>query len=199
MSALNTNLTVISGRLAKDPSLVYTQSGMACTSLTIAVGDGQDKQGQDRTQFIQVSVWGKQAEAVANNLAKGSQVIVNGKLIVRSYTSKKYVDQSGQPAVIYQTSVMANHVEFTSSKADNQRFVANSSAAKQNQPVNQNTGFQQQAPQQTTGFKKAPAAPKATGFQPQGNVQQQPVQNQQAPAAAPFDSGVAVSDDDLPF
>lgn len=197
MSTLNTNLTVISGRLAKDPSLVYTQSGMACTSLTVAVGDGQDKQGNDRTQFIQVSVWGKQAEAVANNLAKGSQVIVNGKLIVRSYTSKKYVDQSGQPAVIYQTSVMANHVEFTSSKADNQRFVANSSAAKQNQPVNQNTGFQQQAPQQTTGFQKAPAAPKATGFQPQGS--QTPAQNQQAPDAAPFDGGVTVSDDDLPF
>lgn len=195
MSTLNTNLTVISGRLAKDPSLVYTQSGMACTSLTVAVGDGQDKQGNDRTQFIQVSVWGKQAEAVANNLAKGSQVIVNGKLIVRSYTSKKYVDQSGQPAVIYQTSVMANHVEFTSSKADNQRFVANSSAAKQNQPV-QNGGFQQQAPQQTTGFKKAPAAPKATGFQPQQNQQQNA--NQQAPAA-PFDGGVVVSDDDLPF
>lgn len=193
MSSINTNLVVVSGRLAKDPSLVYTQSGMACTSLTVAVGDGQDKQGNDRTQFIQVSVWGKQAEAVANNLAKGSQVIVNGKLIVRSYTSKKYVDQSGQPAVIYQTSVMANHVEFTSSKADNQRFVANSSAAKQN--VNQG-GFQQQAPQQTTGFKKAPAAPKATGFQPQQNQQQNA--NQQAPAA-PFDGGVTVSDDDLPF
>lgn len=196
MSAINTNLVVISGRLAKDPSLVYTQSGMACTSLTVAVGDGQDKQGQDRTQFIQVSVWGKQAEAVANNLAKGSQVIVNGKLIVRSYTSKKYVDQSGQPAVIYQTSVMANHVEFTSSKADNQRFVANSSAAKQNQPVNQNGGFQQQAPQKQTGFQKAPAAPKATGFQPQQN-QQAPAQNQEP--AAPFDGGVTVSDDDLPF
>lgn len=193
MLSINTNLVVVSGRLAKDPSLVYTQSGMACTSLTVAVGDGQDKQGQDRTQFIQVSVWGKQAEAVANNLAKGSQVIVNGKLIVRSYTSKKYVDQSGQPAVIYQTSVMANHVEFTSSKADNQRFVANSSAAKQNQPQG---GFQQQAPQQTTGFKKAPAAPKATGFQPQQNQQQNA--NQQAPAA-PFDGGVTVSDDDLPF
>lgn len=193
MSTLNTNLVVVSGRLAKDPSLVYTQSGMACTSLTVAVSDGQDKQGQDRTQFIQVSVWGKQAEAVANNLAKGSQVIVNGKLIVRSYTSKKYVDQSGQPAVIYQTSVMANHVEFTSSKADNQRFVANSSAAKQNQSVNQNGGFQQQAPQQKTGFQKAPAAPKATGFQKAPAAQQQ-----QAPAE-PFDGGVVVSDDDLPF
>lgn len=190
MSALNTNLVVISGRLAKDPSLMYTQSGMACTSLTVAVGDGQDKQGQDRTQFIQVSVWGKQAEAVANNLAKGSQVVVQGKLIVRSYTSKKYVDQSGQPAVIYQTSVMANHVEFTSSKADNQRFVANSSAAKQN------AGFQQQAPQKQNGFQKAPATPKATGFQPQGN-QQTSAQNQ-APAT-PFDGGVTVSDDDLPF
>ena len=189
MSSINTNLVVVSGRLAKDP-LVYTQSGMACTNLTVAVGDGQDKQGQDRTQFIQVSVWGKQAEAVANNLAKGSQVIVNGKLIVRSYQSKKYVDQSGQPAVIYQTSVMANHVEFTSSKADNQRFVANSSAAKQN------AGFQQQASQQTTGFKKAPAAPKATGFQQQAS--QQTTGFKKAPAA-PFDGGVTVSDDDLPF
>lgn len=183
MSSINTNLVVISGRLAKNPALSYTQAGQAVTSLTVAVGDGTDAQGNDRTNFVQVSVWGKQAESAANYLAKGSQVVVSGKLIVRSFTSNKYKDENGQPATMWQTSVMANHVEFTSSKADNQRF-----AAAKNQ---QASGFQKQGPTATQqGQAQAPA--QNAGFQKQAQ--------QQAPANnAPFDGGVTVSEDDLPF
>lgn len=181
MSSINTNLVVISGRLAKNPALSYTQAGQAVTSLTVAVGDGTDAQGNDRTNFIQVSVWGKQAESAANYLAKGSQVVVSGKLIVRSFTSNKYKDENGQPATMWQTSVMANHVEFTSSKADNQRF-----AAAKNQ-----SGFQKQGPTATQqGQAQAPA--QNAGFQ--GAPQQQAPANN-----APFDGGVTVSEDDLPF
>lgn len=59
--------------------------------------------------FIPIVVWDKIAEVVGNNLVKGSQVLIEGRIQIRSYEaqdgSKRYV-----------TEVIANDVEFMGSK-----------------------------------------------------------------------------------
>jgi single-strand DNA-binding protein len=85
-------ITTIVGNLVNEPELRYTSSGAAVASFTVAstprVYDresGQFKDGPD-TLFMRCSVWKQYAENVAESgLAKGMQVMVQGRLKQRSY------------------------------------------------------------------------------------------------------------------
>lgn len=83
------NKVVLIGRLVRDPELRYTQSGIACTSFTIAVDRSfKDAQGNKQTDFIKIICWRKLAEIVANALAKGRLVAIAGALQIRSYEAQ---------------------------------------------------------------------------------------------------------------
>lgn len=84
------NVIVLIGRLTKDPELRYTQSGKAVATLRLAVDRGTtNPQGEKETDFIDVVVWERQAETVANYLQKGRQVAVQGRLQIRSYETQE--------------------------------------------------------------------------------------------------------------
>ena len=87
--ANDTVITVV-GNLTADPNLRYTQSGAAVADFTVAstprTYDKQSNQFKDGdTLFLRCSVWRDYAENVAESLAKGMQVIVQGRLVQRSY------------------------------------------------------------------------------------------------------------------
>lgn len=84
------NHIVIMGRLAKDPELRRTQSGTAVTSFRLAVDrDFKDKQtGARATDWIDCVAWRGTAEFVEKYFAKGSQVLVAGRLQMRDWTDK---------------------------------------------------------------------------------------------------------------
>lgn len=106
------NKVILVGRLGKDPEVRYTQSGKAVASFSLAVSrrvrNPQD--GQPTADFIPIVAWEKLAEICGNNLIKGSQVLVEGRLQVRNYDaqdgSKRYVSE-----------VIAQDIEFMGSKA----------------------------------------------------------------------------------
>jgi single-strand DNA-binding protein len=80
MQDLNT-ITII-GRLTKDAKVEYTQGGTALCNISIASNESQ-KDGdnwKDYANFFDVTVWGKQAEGLAQYLTKGKQIAVEGKL-----------------------------------------------------------------------------------------------------------------------
>jgi single-strand DNA-binding protein len=86
------NRVVLIGRLATDPELKYTPSGIAVTQFRIAVdrpmsaearSNGQEKQAD----FISIVAWRQSAEFAANYLGKGRLVAVEGRLQVREYTT----------------------------------------------------------------------------------------------------------------
>lgn len=84
------NVIVLIGRLTKDPELRYTPSGKAVATLRLAVDRGTtNPQGEKETDFIDVVVWERQAETVANYLQKGRQVAVQGRLQIRSYETQE--------------------------------------------------------------------------------------------------------------
>ena len=91
------------GRLAKDPELKYTATGQAVATFPLAVDNPFSKDGQ--ADFINIVVWSKKAENVANYCNKGKQVSVTGRIQTRNYEA-----QDGRK--VYVTEVVANDVGF---------------------------------------------------------------------------------------
>ena len=105
------NKVILVGRLARDPEVRYTQTGKAVASFSLAVSRrfSRTSDQQNTADFIPVVAWEKLAEICGNNLIKGSQVLVEGRMQVRNYDaqdgSKRYV-----------TEVVAQDIEFMGSK-----------------------------------------------------------------------------------
>jgi len=76
------NVSVLAGNLTRDPEVKYTPSGAAVCEFTIASNEKfmKDGQLQEHVNFVSVTVWGKQAEAVGQYLHKGDQATAEGKL-----------------------------------------------------------------------------------------------------------------------
>jgi single-strand DNA-binding protein len=63
-------------RLGQDGELRYTPQGDAVLSLSLAYNYGRkDESGQQQTQWVRASLWGKRAESVAQYMLKGSAVV----------------------------------------------------------------------------------------------------------------------------
>lgn len=82
------NLCNFIGNLGADPELRYTPSGTALAKFSLAVSERvRDSSGEyrDETMWLNLIVWGKQAELVSTQLSKGDTVAVTTKLQVRAY------------------------------------------------------------------------------------------------------------------
>ncbi|MGE6618787.1 single-stranded DNA-binding protein [Bacillus mycoides] len=128
---MSLNRTILVGRLTKNPDLRYTPNGVAVATFTLAVNRQFKKDGQQEADFINIVVWKKIAENVANYLKKGSLAGVDGRLQTRNYDG-----QDGKR--VYVTEVVAESVQFLEPR--------NSSGAERNsfnqQPVGAGFGNQ---------------------------------------------------------
>lgn len=107
------NQIVIMGRLGKDPELRRTQSGVAVATFNVAVDrDFKDKAtGQRATDWITCVAWRSTAEFVEKYFAKGSQVLVAGRLQMRDWT-----DKDGNKRI--SAEVQAENVYFAGAKTE---------------------------------------------------------------------------------
>src|SRR4030065_1398462 len=74
---------ILVGNLGRDPEMRYTPSGQAVTNFSVAVNDNYtNSSGEkvDRTIWVRVSTWGRQAETCNQYLKKGRKVLVEGRL-----------------------------------------------------------------------------------------------------------------------
>jgi len=102
------NKVILIGNLGKDPEVRFTPSGQAKASFTVATTEKwKDQQGQlqQKTQWHNIVVWGKQAENCGQYLAKGRQVFIEGRIETRSYD-----DKDGNKRYI--TEIVARDVRF---------------------------------------------------------------------------------------
>jgi single-strand DNA-binding protein len=88
-----TVITVV-GNLTADPELRFTPSGAAVASFTVAstprTFDRQANEWKDgETLFMRCSIWREAAENVAESLTKGTRVIVQGRLVQRSFETRE--------------------------------------------------------------------------------------------------------------
>ncbi len=104
------NKVILIGNLTKDPELRYTPQGTPVSSFRLAV-NYRYKQGDEmkqETTFIDIVVFGKQAESCGQFLNKGSSALVEGRLQERRWESE------GQQKSKFE--VVAQSVKFLSPK-----------------------------------------------------------------------------------
>ena len=106
------NKVIIMGRLARDPELRRTQSGIAVTSFRIACNrDFKPQGGEAETDWIDIVAWRSTAEFVSKYFTKGRMAIVEGRLQTRDWNDK---DGNKRTAV----EVVADNIYFGDSKRD---------------------------------------------------------------------------------
>jgi single-strand DNA-binding protein len=76
------NRVILVGNLVRTPELRYLDSGTAVCDAAIAVNE-RVKKGEDyveETSFVDLTIWGKNAENACEYLEKGSSVLIEGRL-----------------------------------------------------------------------------------------------------------------------
>jgi single-strand DNA-binding protein len=126
------NSITIVGRLTRDPELRSTASGMTVASLRLAYTQSR-KNGNEWVEepgFIDVSVFGNQADVVGKFLAKGRQIVVQGRLDFRQWTSPEGQQRNA-------TQIVANQVQFIGGQENGQtQQRASNPVAAQSNPSN---------------------------------------------------------------
>jgi len=98
------NLSLIEGRLTRDPELIFTKNGNQLCKFDIAVNFSRktDDKVYSEVSFITVNTWKKIAEVCAQYLKKGSKVRVRGRIKQDSWTdndgkkkNKIHIEASG--------------------------------------------------------------------------------------------------------
>ena len=109
------NITVLTGRLTKDPEMRQTQNEnpISITRYTLAVDRRFKRDGEQAADFIPCVVFGKGAEFAQKYFHKGMRVCVNGRIQTGSYINK-----DGQK--VYTTEVVLDNQEFAESKSEGQ-------------------------------------------------------------------------------
>lgn len=106
-----------------------TTTGKAVTRFSLAVDRRfKNKDGQKEADFINIVVWGKQAEFAAQYLSKGSQISLSGRLEARSYEA-----DDGQRR--YVTEVVADEINFVSSGKKDSGNAANTQQQSNSEPM----------------------------------------------------------------
>lgn len=99
------NKVVLLGRLAADPELKQTNSGLSVTSFSIAV-DRKGTKGENKiTDWIDIVAWRNTAEFICKYFQKGSPITVEGNIQTRTWEDR---DGKKHKAV----EVIADYVEF---------------------------------------------------------------------------------------
>src|SRR5271156_765324 len=79
------NRIILVGNLTRDPEIRYTQSGKGVTKFSLAVNNPRNK---EETTFVDIVAWDKLGETCNTYLKKGTNCLVEGRLVIRSYDDK---------------------------------------------------------------------------------------------------------------
>lgn len=105
------NRIFLIGNLTRDPELSETQSGIAVCRFSLAVNRRRTAEGEQQTDFFNVTAWRGLAENVARFCKKGNKIAVVGNLQIRQYE-----DRDGQKRM--SVDVIADEVEFLTPKVN---------------------------------------------------------------------------------
>ena len=86
------NKVILMGNLTRDPELRMTPKGTAVCQIGVAVNQSyKDKDGNAReeTTFVDIDVFGRQAEVISKYMTKGRPILIEGRLKLDSWESKE--------------------------------------------------------------------------------------------------------------
>ena len=111
---MSVNKVILVGRLGRDPETRYMPNGDAITNFSLATDEQwRDRNGerQTRTEWHNVSLYGKLGEIANQYLRKGSQVFIEGKI-----QSRKYTDKDGIERMAY--NIIGNEMKMLGNRND---------------------------------------------------------------------------------
>ena len=113
------NIVILKGRLTKDVSLLFGQSGTPYTSFIVAVN--RYSKDKDLTDFILCTAFKKTAEFIAEYFRKGQEILIKGNVKVDSY------EKDGNK--ITRQYIIVENVEFVGSKKEEENSIKDNSEA----------------------------------------------------------------------
>lgn len=91
----NFNKVILVGNLTRDPELRYTPKGMAIAKVGLAINRNWTSEGGEKKEevtFVDVDIFGRTAENVAQYMKKGRPILIEGRLRLDQWDDK----QTGQ-------------------------------------------------------------------------------------------------------
>jgi single-strand DNA-binding protein len=101
------NKVILVGNLTRDPELRYTPKGTAVARITLAVnrtftsGEGGEK--KEEVSFVDVDVWGRQAEVISQYMKKGRPLLVEGRLKQDTWEDKNTKQKQSKLKVVLES------------------------------------------------------------------------------------------------
>lgn len=144
----NVNKVMLIGNLTRDPEIRYTPKGTAVTDVGLAVNRVRTNDQGERiedTTFVDVTLWGRQAELAEKYLNKGRAVFIEGRLQMDSWEDK----QTGQKRS--RLKVVGENLQFLPDGRGGHHQGGGEGSSSQQQP--------QQQPQQQAGPAQSQSAP----------------------------------------
>ena len=168
------NKVILIGNLGRDPEVRYLPSGDAVVNFSIATSENwKDRNGQrqERTEWHNISMFGRLAEIAGQYLKKGSKVYIEGRIQSRKYTGKDGIERTAYDIVANEMKMLDGRNSGSSPYEGGDQYAAAPSSPRQQPVQNYNE----------PAYAAEPPAP--------------PRRQAAAPAPAPIDD----IDDDIPF
>ena len=129
------NSLILIGRLTKDLSLEYKQSGLAVGETSIAVNRSVKKgdKWEDEASFFDITLFGKTAENLKQYLVKGKQVAIKGSLKQERWLDKETGKTRSKIAIV------TEDIELLGGKADGGQPQSNNGDFPEDIPYSQGT------------------------------------------------------------
>ena len=128
----NFNKVMLMGNLTRDPEVRYTPKGTALATIGLAVNrtwTNEAGEKKEEVTFVDVEVWGRQAETIGQYMAKGRPLFVEGRLKLDQWDDK----ESGQKRS--KLKVVCENFQFLGAPKGNAEFSDQPPAARPARPV----------------------------------------------------------------
>lgn len=104
------NKVLLLGNLTRDPELKHTPGGTAVAQIGMAVTrtwfDKASNSKKEETTFVDVTLWGRQAEIASEYLAKGRSVLIEGRLQLDTWDDKETGKKRSKLKVVVENMVL---------------------------------------------------------------------------------------------
>jgi single-strand DNA-binding protein len=100
------NKVILAGNLTRDPELRYTPKGTAVAAITLAVNrtwKSETGESKEEVSFVDVDVWGRQAEVIAQYMRKGRPLLVEGRLKQDTWEDKNTHQKQSKLKVVLES------------------------------------------------------------------------------------------------
>ncbi|QHJ77745.1 MAG: primosome /single-strand DNA-binding protein [Bacteriophage sp.] len=119
---MSVNKVILVGRLGRDPETRYMPNGDAITNFSLATDEQwRDRNGerQTRTEWHNITLFGKLGEIAGQYLRKGSQVFIEGKIQSRKYTGKDGIERTAYDIIGNEMKMLGNRNDGSDSGNNN--------------------------------------------------------------------------------